>query len=103
MEDGTVARAPVPAPGAPVGLAAAGTHPDNVERNETVEATIADNVAAVENGEETTVAQAHTDNNTDTVEIGGGTTDTDKVMWRQLRLAVVFQCVGVFYNGVIYF
>ena len=80
VEDGTVARAPAPALVPPVGLAAAGNHPDNVEGNQTGQAPIADNVAAVENGEETTVAQAPTDNNTDTVENGGGTTDTDKVM-----------------------
>ena len=84
-EDGTVARAPAPAPVAPApvapaGLAAAGIHPDNVQRHETAEAPTADNVAAVEHGEETTVAEAPNDNNTDTVENGGGTTDTDKVM-----------------------
>ena len=80
VEDGTVARAPAPAPVAPVGLAAAGIHPDNVERNETDQVPTADNAATIENGEETTVTQAPTDNNTDTVENGGGTTDTDKVM-----------------------
>ena len=79
-EDGTVARAPAPAPVPPAGLAAAGIHPDNVVRHETAEVPTADNAATVEHGEETTVTQAPTDNNTDTVENGGGTTDTDKVM-----------------------
>ena len=80
MEDGTVARATAPAPVAPAGLAAAGIHPDNVARNETAEVPPAVKAATAEHGEEMTVTQAPTDNNTDTVENEGGTTDTDKVM-----------------------